>query len=80
MKAPGFPVRASTSRNISNSPAAKLLQLLIELKKLIEENYGKVTINIDPDSIYTGALGGAAFALRAAQGDTTGQEEELGAA
>ena len=35
-----------------------------ELKKLIEENYGKVTINIDPDSIYTGALGGAAFARR----------------
>jgi len=51
-----------------------------ELKKLIEENYGKVTINIDPDSIYTGALGGAAFALRAARGDTLGAEEQLGAA
>ncbi len=36
-----------------------------ELKKLIKENYGDVTINIDPDSIYTGALGGAAFAQRA---------------
>jgi benzoyl-CoA reductase subunit A len=36
-----------------------------ELRKLIQENYGDVTININPDSIYTGALGGAAFALRA---------------
>ncbi len=51
-----------------------------ELKKLIFENYGEVTINIDPESIYTGALGGAAFALRAAQGDETGAEAQLGAA
>ena len=36
-----------------------------ELKKLVEEHYGKVTINIDPESIYTGALGAAAFAQRA---------------
>jgi benzoyl-CoA reductase subunit A len=36
-----------------------------ELRKLVKENYGEVTININPDSIYTGALGGAAFALRA---------------
>ena len=36
-----------------------------ELKKLVEENYGKVTINIDPESIYTGALGAATFAYRA---------------
>jgi len=36
-----------------------------ELKQLVEENYGKVTINIDPNSIYTGALGGAEFARRA---------------
>ncbi len=36
-----------------------------ELKKLIEENYGEVTINIDPTSIYTGALGAAEFARRA---------------
>ncbi len=38
-----------------------------ELRKLVKENYGDVTINIDPDSIYTGALGGAAFARRAVQ-------------
>ncbi len=35
------------------------------LKELVEENYGKLTLNIDPDSIYTGALGGATFAYRA---------------
>ena len=36
-----------------------------ELKKLVKENYGDVTINIDPASIYTGALGAATFARRA---------------
>jgi benzoyl-CoA reductase subunit A len=36
-----------------------------ELRKLIEENYGKRKININPNSIYTGALGGAEFARRA---------------
>ncbi len=36
-----------------------------EIKKLIRENYGEVGININPDSIYTGALGAAAFARRA---------------
>lgn len=35
------------------------------LRELVEENYGRMTINIDPDSIYTGALGGATFAWRA---------------
>ncbi len=38
-----------------------------ELEQLVEENYGKVTINIDPDSIYTGALGAAEFARRAVE-------------
>ncbi|MGD0564630.1 MAG: benzoyl-CoA reductase subunit A [Roseiarcus sp.] len=36
-----------------------------ELRKVIKENYGEVTININPDSIYTGALGAAEFARRA---------------
>jgi benzoyl-CoA reductase subunit A len=36
-----------------------------ELRKLIQENYGQITINISDESIYTGALGGAAFAHRA---------------
>lgn len=35
------------------------------LMELVKENYGEVTLNIDPDSIYTGALGGATFAWRA---------------
>jgi len=35
-----------------------------ELRKLVKENYGDVQINIDPDSIYTGALGAATFAFR----------------
>lgn len=37
------------------------------LKELIMENYGEVTININPDSIYTGALGASEFARRAVQ-------------
>lgn len=35
------------------------------LKELVFENYGEMTLNIDPDSIFTGALGGATFAWRA---------------
>ncbi len=35
------------------------------LKALVRENYGDLTLNINPDSIYTGALGGATFAWRA---------------
>ena len=36
-----------------------------ELGAVVRENYGDVTININPDSIYTGALGAAEFARRA---------------
>jgi len=35
------------------------------LRDLVTENYGEMTLNIDPDSIFTGALGGATFAWRA---------------
>ena len=35
------------------------------LRDLVQENYGDVTLNINPDSIYTGALGGATYAWRA---------------
>jgi benzoyl-CoA reductase subunit A len=45
-----------------------------ELRKVIKENYGDVTININPDSIYTGALGAAEFARRAHHGQTDGSE------
>jgi len=34
------------------------------IRSLVEENYGARTINISPDSIYTGALGAALFATR----------------
>jgi len=36
------------------------------LRALLKENYGDVHINISDDSIYTGALGAALFALREA--------------
>jgi benzoyl-CoA reductase subunit A len=36
------------------------------LEELVSENYGRRRINISPDSIYTGALGAALFARRAA--------------
>jgi benzoyl-CoA reductase subunit A len=39
-----------------------------ELRKLIKDNYGERTININPDSIYTGALGASEFARRAYEG------------
>jgi benzoyl-CoA reductase subunit A len=45
-----------------------------ELRKVIKENYGEVTININPESIYTGALGAAEFARRAHLGQTDGSE------
>ena len=35
------------------------------LRELVRQNYGAMTINISPDSIYTGALGAALFARRA---------------
>ncbi|MCO5168618.1 MAG: acyl-CoA dehydratase activase [Planctomycetes bacterium] len=44
---------------VANNPAA-----VAALRQLVEEGYGKVTMNISPDSIYTGALGAAHFALR----------------
>jgi benzoyl-CoA reductase subunit A len=45
---------------VAKNPAA-----VDALKRLISENYGDdIQINISPDSIYTGALGAALFALR----------------
>ena len=34
------------------------------LRDLVAENYGDITLNIAPDSIFTGALGAATFARR----------------
>ena len=44
---------------VARNPAA-----VNALRLLVEENYGKVTFNISPDSIYTGSLGAALFARR----------------
>ncbi|MCA8973699.1 MAG: benzoyl-CoA reductase subunit A [Planctomycetes bacterium] len=45
---------------------AKNSAAVAALQKLIAENYGERTLNISPDSIYTGALGAALFAWREA--------------
>jgi benzoyl-CoA reductase subunit A len=48
---------------------------------LVKDNYGAVTLNINPDSIYTGALGGATFAWRAVveEGRTAEAKEKVAA-
>ena len=43
---------------------AKNAAVVHELKSLVAEHYGDRTLNIHPDSIYTGALGAALFAHR----------------
>jgi benzoyl-CoA reductase subunit A len=56
---------------VANNPAA-----VDALKTLVQQNYGEVTLNISPDSIYTGALGAALFALRDVENgseDTNGE-------
>ena len=45
------------------------------LKQLIFENYGELTVNISPESIYTGALGAAIFALRHTQSEAQRLEQ-----
>jgi len=52
---------------------AKNLAAVEALTQLIAENYGDMTINISPDSIYTGALGAALFARRE-EGKSAGKE------
>ncbi|MDH3725860.1 MAG: acyl-CoA dehydratase activase, partial [Thermoleophilia bacterium] len=47
---------------VARNPAA-----VAALEQLVDENYGERTVNISPDSIYTGALGAACFALDAAR-------------
>jgi benzoyl-CoA reductase subunit A len=47
---------------VARNPAA-----VHALEELVRENYGERVLNISPDSIYTGALGAALFARRAAQ-------------
>ncbi len=47
---------------VARNPAA-----VAALRDLIQENYGVRTLNTSPDSIYTGSLGAALFAQRAAE-------------
>ena len=49
---------------VARNPAA-----VSALRELVQENYGERMLNISADSIYTGALGAALFALRGAQAD-----------
>jgi benzoyl-CoA reductase subunit A len=49
---------------VARNPAA-----VQALQDLVGENYGARTLNISHDSIYTGALGAALFALRAERGN-----------
>jgi benzoyl-CoA reductase subunit A len=49
---------------VARNPAA-----VKALRQLVEENYGQRTVNISPDSIYTGALGAALFACRERDAD-----------
>ncbi len=55
---------------------AKNTEAVKALTELVGENYGARTINISPDSIYTGALGAALFAVR---GVTRPDAEEVAA-
>ncbi len=48
---------------------AKNQAAVAALESLVEENYGKVTLNISADSIYTGAIGAALFAKRDQKGE-----------
>ena len=49
---------------VARNPAA-----VSALENLVRHNYGERTLNISSESIYTGALGAALFALRDAAGD-----------
>jgi benzoyl-CoA reductase subunit A len=48
---------------VARNPAA-----VSALQGLVQQNYGVRTLNISSESIYTGALGAALFAQRAAEG------------
>jgi benzoyl-CoA reductase subunit A len=48
------------------------------LEHLVAENYGERTMNISPESIYTGARGAAIFAWREAQGIRTPETQAAG--
>ncbi|RJQ28219.1 benzoyl-CoA reductase subunit A [Candidatus Parcubacteria bacterium] len=43
---------------------AKNVAVVKEIRDIVKDNYGDITINLSPDSIYVGALGAALFAKR----------------
>jgi len=55
---------------VAKNPAA-----VRALREVAEENYGVLTLNIAPDSIYTGAIGAATFAMRDLVGEGTAKQE-----
>ena len=57
---------------VARNPAA-----VAALRNLVQENYGERTLNISAESIYTGALGAALFAQRAADGNEGNAAENL---
>ena len=54
---------------------AKNTEAVSALRLLVQENYGERTLNISPDSIYTGALGASLFAWREVQRQHEEQKE-----
>jgi len=57
----GIEEEFSFTGGVARNPAA-----VAALEHLVYENYGTRRVNISPESIYTGALGAAHFARRAA--------------
>jgi len=57
---------------VAKNPAA-----VRALGDLVGESYGRLTTNISPESIYTGALGAALFARRESQGGGAAPEPDL---
>jgi len=65
----GIADESTFTGGVAKNPAA-----VGALEELVTENYGALTMNISPDSIYTGALGAALFAHREAERPGAGGE------
>jgi benzoyl-CoA reductase subunit A len=48
---------------------AKNVAVVQYTREMVRKNYGEMTMNVHPDSIYMGALGAAIFALRTSMGE-----------
>ena len=58
------PAMSRWTQGVSSTKCHRNPAAVDALTDLVHENYGEVTMNISPDSIYTGALGAALFARR----------------